>query len=370
MHFSELAGDDHLRPRDTDHSGHYVPVPSLERRNTQLDVPGGLAVAIGLIIDDTVVVVENIARHLSPSRVPAKPATLIEPAIGANGPVNGRLVSHGTEESGSGEGDPIDKASGEITGAVLGSTLTTVLVFIPLAFIVGVYGQFFAALSWSLSIAVLVSMVISLTLVPVVAASSWRGVRCLRPEGSTGSSKRVYERGLILALRFPWPSLILSFLAVALGAVLVLGIPDPVRARQVRVRPTPLVKGLETGLMPSMDEGAFVIDYWAPSGTPLEQTEKMARDIEKVLGKNPDVESFVRRTGAELGLFATQTSRGDIQVVLRPAGDDPVSLSHEACAAADGRPGERAEDPRSSPWKIQQSGRRFAASIDAGRCPR
>jgi multidrug efflux pump subunit AcrB len=75
-----------------------------------------------------------------------------------------------------------------------------------------------------------------------------------------------------------------------------------------------------------MDEGAFVVDYFAASGTPLEQTEKMARDIEKILSKNPDVEAFVRRTGAELGLFATQTSRGDIQVVLRPADDDPRDL--------------------------------------------
>src|SRR5947209_18729493 len=75
-----------------------------------------------------------------------------------------------------------------------------------------------------------------------------------------------------------------------------------------------------------MDEGAFVLDYWAPSGTPLEQTEKMVRDIEKILSNNPDVEAYVRRTGAELGLFATQTSRGDIQVVLRPAEDDPISL--------------------------------------------
>src|SRR5947209_14179166 len=75
-----------------------------------------------------------------------------------------------------------------------------------------------------------------------------------------------------------------------------------------------------------MDEGAFVLDYWAPSGTPLEQTEKMARDVEKILSRNPDIDAYVRRTGAELGLFATQTSRGDIQVVLRPAEDDPVSL--------------------------------------------
>src|SRR6202008_2549233 len=91
---------------------------------------GGLAVAIGLIIDDTVVVIENIARHLShPWSTPQGTAV-----------------------------NPVDSASSEITGAVIGSTLTTVLVFIPLAFNPGVYGQFFALLSFSLAIAVLVSM--------------------------------------------------------------------------------------------------------------------------------------------------------------------------------------------------------------------
>ena len=131
---------------------------------------GGLAVAIGLIIDDTVVVIENIARHLSPDgsepdaeRTPSRDERL-------NGPTAIRLRAPTPHSL-----DPVDAASGEITGAVVGSTLTTVLVFVPLAFIVGVYGQFFASLSWSLSIAVLVSMVISLTLVPVFAAKFLAG---------------------------------------------------------------------------------------------------------------------------------------------------------------------------------------------------
>lgn len=136
-----------------------------------------------------------------------------------------------------------------------------------------------------------------------------------------------YERGLTLALRLPWITLGLSFLAVILGVILVMGIPDLVTKREAgKPPPPPFVKGLETGLMPAMDEGAFIVDYWAPAGSPLEQTEKMARDIEKVLSKNPDVQAFVRRTGAENGLFATESSRGDIQVVLRPAGNDPMSL--------------------------------------------
>src|SRR5581483_8274617 len=157
---------------------------------------GGLAVAIGLIIDDTVVVIENIARHLTAGTRAEAPgarehATEVNGQSGAGATPPARIV------------DPVDAASSEITGAVIGSTLTTVLVFVPLAFIVGVYGQFFAALSWSLSIAVLVSMVISLTLVPVFAAKFLAG----RPMPEPGPIYRflanIYERTLGIALHFP-----------------------------------------------------------------------------------------------------------------------------------------------------------------------
>ncbi len=86
------------------------------------------------------------------------------------------------------------------------------------------------------------------------------------------------------------------------------------------------MKGVETGLMPKMDEGAFTIDYSAPSGTPLAGAERKAREIERILSRNPDVLAYTRRTGAEMGLFATQTSRGDIEVTLRPADLGPISL--------------------------------------------
>jgi multidrug efflux pump subunit AcrB len=221
----------------------------------------------------------------------------------------------------------VDAASGEITGAVVGSTLTTVLVFVPLAFIVGVYGQFFASLSWSLSIAVLVSMVISLTLIPVFAAKFLEG-RPMPPPGRIYNFfANAYERMLDVALRVPWVTLAASLAAVAFGVLLVTGIPDFTQTQEKgKPPPPPLFRPLQTGLMPAMDEGVFVIDYWAPSGTPLTDTEKMARKVEEILSKNPDVDAYVRRTGAELGLFATQTSRGDIQVVLRRAEDDPLSL--------------------------------------------
>ena len=289
---------------------------------------GGLAVAIGLIIDDTVVVVENIARHLAPGDRGRDSALRIDS--------NGDAEPQGATPL----ADPIDSASGEITGAVVGSTLTTVLVFLPLAFIVGVYGQFFAALSWSLSIAVLVSMVISLTLVPVFAAKFLAG----RPMPPPGPIYRffawLYELGLSIALYFPRLTLALSLTAVGAGVVLVTGIPDWQTPREPgQPPPPPLFKGIETGLMPAMDEGSFMLDYWAPSGSPLAETERMARDIEMTLSKNPDIDAYVRRTGAENGLYATQTSRGDIQVTLRPAEDDPISLLRK---------------PVRQPWKDDQ----------------
>jgi multidrug efflux pump subunit AcrB len=267
---------------------------------------GGLAVAIGLIIDDTVVVIENIGRHLTPAGV----------AMAGSNPVIGQPPV-----------DPVDAASGEITGAVVGSTLTTVLVFVPLAFIVGVSGQFFASLSWSLSIAVLVSMVISLTLVPVFAAKFLAGRPMPEPGWIYLWVADIYEWVLARALNVPWLTMVASTLAVAGGVVLFTGIPDFISEQEKgKPPPAPFFKGIQTGLMPVMDEGAFIVDYWAPTGTPLAETEQLARTVEDILSHNPDVESYVRRTGAENGIFATQTSRGDIQVVLRPAEEDPLSL--------------------------------------------
>jgi CzcA family heavy metal efflux pump len=229
---------------------------------------GGLAVAIGLIIDDTVVVIENIARHLAEGQT----------------------------------GDAaVDRASKEISGAVIGSTLTTILVFVPLAFVRGVVGQFFQSLSLALTVALLVSMVVSLTIIPVLAA------RFLgrRPMPSSGPIYNVlansYEGMLKVGLRFPLLSLLLALLAV---------IPLYLLATH-----------LETGFMPDMDEGAFVLDYNMPVGTSLAQTDKVLRRVEEVLLKTPDIQGYIRRTGAELGFFATESYTGDILVSLKPGGE-------------------------------------------------
>ena len=228
---------------------------------------GGLAVAIGLIIDDTVVVIENIARHL---------------AEGQTGD------------------EAVDRASKEISGAVIGSTLTTILVFLPLAFVRGVVGQFFQSLSLALSVSLLVSMVVSLTIIPVLAA------RFLgrSPMPATGPIYNVlansYEGLLRVGLRIPWISVGVAVLALA-----------PLYY---------LATHLESGFMPEMDEGAFVLDYQMPVGTSLPETDKVLRRVEAILRETPDVSGYIRRTGAELGFFATEAFTGDILVSLKPTG--------------------------------------------------
>ena len=279
---------------------------------------GGLAVAIGLIIDDTVVVVENIARHLTPHGPRRSTETVRQRRSRLAVPQSMR-VRFGSRRCGvrrdhrRGRRLDADDRAGLRAAGVHRRRLRPV----------------FASLSWSLSIAVLVSMVISLTLVPVFAAKFLAG-RPMPRAGADLSLLRPHLRTAACRVASAFP--VADAGAVAGGGLALASCCSPAsrirlrRARQGKPPPPPLVKGLETGLMPAMDEGAFVLDYWAPSGTPLAETEKMARDIEKILSKNPDVEAYVRRTGAENGLFATQTSRGDIQVVLRPAEDDPISL--------------------------------------------
>ncbi len=228
---------------------------------------GGLAVAIGLIIDDTVVVIENIARHLA--------------------------------EGQSGD-EAVDLASKEISGAVVGSTLTTILVFLPLAFVRGVVGQFFQSLSLALTVALLVSMVVSLTIIPVLAAR-FLGRRAMPTSGPIYNRLADRYEGLLrVGLRLPKTAVLLAILAVVPGWW--------------------LFHHLETGFMPDMDEGAFVLDYEMPVGTSLVQTDKVMRRVEAILLRTPDVSGYIRRTGAELGFFATEAYTGDILVSLKPPG--------------------------------------------------
>ena len=224
---------------------------------------GGLAVAIGLVIDDAVVVVENIHRR-----------------------------------AGEGQGAVVDAVQ-QLMAPLVSSTLTTVVVFAPLGLLSGVIGQFFRALSMTLSVAVLVSLGLSVSVVPTLARWALRHHRAA-PEPEDGRFSRAYSRALHSIVHRP-------LVALACTALLIVAVPV-------------VFSVVGTGFLPKADEGGFVIDYLAAAGAGLEDTDRQVREMERVVSATPEVASYSRRTGSELGLFATAQNTGDILVRLKPRG--------------------------------------------------
>jgi CzcA family heavy metal efflux pump len=242
---------------------------------------GGMAIAIGLVIDDSVVVTENIARHLA----------FTEDRTAA-----------------------IRDAVHELVWPVVTSTITTVVVFVPLGLLQGVVGQFFAALSITLSLAVLVSLFLALTLIPLLAqqlvkpgepepdpeapiAPGWRSL----PDRIGRALHRMteaYGRWLDRVLHRP------RLIGIAAVVLIVAGYFAQ--------------RFVGTGFLPEMDEGAFVLDYFTPGGTALAETDREVQVAEAILMHTPEIEATSRRTGAELGLFATEQNVGDIVARLKP----------------------------------------------------
>ena len=223
---------------------------------------GGLAVAIGLVIDDAVVVVENIHRRANEG------ATAVADAVQ------------------------------QLIGPLVSSTLTTVVVFAPMGLLSGVIGQFFRALSLSLSVAVLLSLALSITVVPMMAR--WLLHHDAQPAHPPRESAatRIYTNALSGMIARP---------LVAVAAALLLGAFTVI-----------LYFSVGTGFLPKADEGGFVIDYLTPAGSALADTDRQVRAMEQVISATPEVASYSRRTGSELGLFATAQNTGDILVRLKP----------------------------------------------------
>ena len=233
---------------------------------------GGMAAAVGLILDDSIVMVEHAIRRL---RETGKPTSVLA-------------------------------AAREMTASLTGSSLATIVVFIPLAFLGGVTGAFFKALALTMVSALVISYLFALFAVP--ALSRWLlGERDARREDVGRIFGPVLARyeGLLraLLLRPVWLlALVVPLVALAVFAY-----------RQVG-----------TGFMPAMDEGGFVIDYRAPSGTSLAETDRRLRQVEKLLSATPEVESYSRRTGLQLGGAITEANEGDYFVRLKPLPRRPI----------------------------------------------
>jgi len=246
---------------------------------------GAMAIAIGLVIDDSVVITENIVRHLrmNPNRHEA-----------------------------------IREALLELLWPVTTSTLTTVVVFLPLRLLKGVVGQFFAALSITLTIAVLVSLFLAVTVIPLMSdqfltvedaesddiergaaapTSRFGGFLYGVQRRLDGLSAR-YQRSLAGVLHHKRRAMFVAAILIIAGVV--------------------AYRFVGTGFLPEMDEGAFVLDYVTPGGTALSETDREIHIVERILAETPEIDATSRRTGAELGLFATEQNTGDVVARLKP----------------------------------------------------
>ena len=235
---------------------------------------GGMAAAVGLIVDDAIVMVEHIIRRLREgSRPPAQ--TIREAAI-------------------------------EFTPPLAGSSAATLVIFTPLAFLSGVTGAFFKALSLTMASSLFVSFLLSWLAVPLLAEHLLR-----EKEAGKGDVGRVAAH-LAQAYRRLMEHLLQAPLLVLIGIapLLMVGL---LAYRQVG-----------SGFMPQMDEGGFILDYRAPSGTSLTETDRLLRQVEEILRASPAVETYSRRTGAQLGGGLTEANEGDFFIRLKPLPRPPI----------------------------------------------
>jgi CzcA family heavy metal efflux pump len=249
---------------------------------------GGLAAAVGLVIDDAIVVVENIVLH---------------------------------RDAGQSRSQAIGSALREITVPLVGSTVTPVVVFLPLISVTGVTGTFFRALAITLAVSLFTSLALALSWTPNLslyfigrretgsgqaetpAAEEESISRLVAVEDSHLGRRfqtilRFHERWLRRALAHPG-----RLAALSLGLIVISLVCYHISG---------------SDLLPEMDEGGFVLDYIMPAGSSLAETDRVISHIEQMLHNIPEVENTSRRTGLQLGLAAvTEANTGDISVKLK-----------------------------------------------------
>jgi len=232
---------------------------------------GGLAAAIGLVIDDAIVVVENIVLH---------------------------------RDSGERRATAVRKALREITKPLIFSTITPVVVFLPLVSVVGVTGSFFRALAITMSAALLTSLVLALTWTPGLSL-------VLLGERSKAVERHEHQAGRLMTAVIAAHRRVLDWALAKplwLGGICVLLVVGTWAGYQA----------LGSDLLPEMDEGGFILDYIMPAGSSLSETNRVLDHVERILRDAPEVESTSRRTGLQMGLAAvTEANTGDFTVKLK-----------------------------------------------------
>jgi CzcA family heavy metal efflux pump len=232
---------------------------------------GGIAAAIGMVIDDAIVISEAIYAKICAGYAPCQSARMAVREVGL---------------------------------PLVGSTLTPVVVFIPLTCLDGVPGVFFRALALTMVIALLTSLLLAVTLTPTLGAALIRKRR--------GPAQNELEQGGPILRR-----IIVAYEHVARWALGHLGWFTGGMILVIAAG-AGLYGRLDSDFLPEQDEGAFVLDYFSRPGTSLAETDRMLRHVEEILRDTPEVASYSRRTGARLALAIAEPNTGDFLVKLRP----------------------------------------------------
>jgi CzcA family heavy metal efflux pump len=229
---------------------------------------GGMAAAVGLIIDDAIVMVEHIMRRLREAPADHRGQVL--------------------------------RAASEFTKSLAGSSVSTIIIFVPLAFLSGVTGAFFKALSLTMAASLFISFLVTWLAVPLLADRFLNEKDAYEKETGrfTRRLRQAYEATMRRLLPRPWLVLLVIIVFLATGWI--------------------SYQHVGSGFMPSMDEGGFVLDYRSEPGTSLTETDRLLRQVEAVLRATPDVQTYSRRTGLQLGGGLTEANTGDFFVRLKP----------------------------------------------------
>lgn len=233
---------------------------------------GGMAASVGLVVDDAVVMLEHLMRRLQEAEHRHE---RVRPSM-------------------------LDAAL-EMAKPLFGSTLATMVVFIPLAFISGVTGGFFKALAITMVAALGVSLLYARFVLPLIA-ERWLTLKDAdaadRAETFLARIKRGYSRLATRSLARP-----AVFSGLIAGILIVVGYLS--------------WSHVQSGFMPKMDEGGFILDYKAKPGAALTDTDRLLRQVEKIIRETPEVTSYSRRTGLQLGGGLTEADEGDFFIRLK-----------------------------------------------------
>ncbi len=226
---------------------------------------GAIAASVGLIIDDAIVIIEQIYREHE-------------------------------ENPGESKYIVVKKSIHSLLPAMVGSSLSTIVIFLPFRMMSGLAGSFFYELSVTMQVTLVCSFLVTWMLLPVLHLVI----------GYRESSKPKHKEATHTTKKLSWLTWLFRSPVIAIVLVLVLGISAWFASGK-----------LETGFLPDLDEGTIVLDYFSPAGTSLEETDRLCRQMEKIILANPNVEAYSRRTGMKMAFRTVPANFGDYLIQLK-----------------------------------------------------